>query len=173
MRRGARLLESIIGMQTESASLGSRASTDPPLDASVSRILFDLIVGTIAEVLAPLPPHEAIALLSFVTRVREHGTSPSPHAMTWLDIRSAALEDDPERFLRMAVPFLRAGRGRTPSLWYSVVLELARVYSVLDPDDDPAAFGEMEEELRTGPRAPACMRVPPREATALSDGNRV
>jgi hypothetical protein len=173
MRRGARLLEYIVGVQQEGARLDPRVSSEPPLDAGVSRILFDLIMGTIAELVAPLQAHEATALLSLLSRLRDHGTSPSPHASTWLDIRWAALENDPERFLTLAEPFLRAGRGRTPSLWYAVVLDLTRVYSALDLDDDLVAFDEMEHELRTGPRAPTCMRAASREATVLSAGNDV
>ena len=90
MRRGVNLLESVSGA----------TRTEPAMDSRVAAVLFDLVMGTIAELVAPLTRHDARSLLSSLSWVHALPTAPSTRAVEWLAVKSTALDDDPEAILR-------------------------------------------------------------------------
>lgn len=163
MQRGARLLRHILEVRCHASSECPCPPTEPAMDATVARILYDLVTGTASEILAPLDRGEAGALFRLLPTPSSQVPSPSPVASMWWTVKQAALGTEPEHFLRVAAPFLRAGRGRTPSLWYSVTLDLARIYRAIDPGDELSAASELEAELETGPRVPERLRFSRRE----------
>ena len=170
MQRGARLLRHILEVRCDQSSDGPGAPAEPAMDATVARILYDLVTGTASEIIAPLERGHANALFQLLPTPSYQIPSPSPGASMWWSVTQAALGPEPERFLREAAPFLRAGRGRTPSLWYSVTLDLIRIYRAIDPDDGLSAADELEAELETGPRVPERLRLIRREhALACAD----
>jgi hypothetical protein len=152
MRRGA------IGDAMERGTSLLRFVASAALDGRIASALFDLIIGTIAELVAPLPADQARTLLASLAWLQRLGTVPSRRAAEWLAIKTAALGDDPARFLEAALPFLRAGRGTTPVLWYAVALDLVRLHRTLVPDAAPDALDRIVVELASAPRVPPCMR---------------
>jgi hypothetical protein len=108
--------------------------------------------------MAPLALEEARALLSSLDWLRARGTAPSPRAFQWLEIKAAALDSDADRFVRAAIPFMRAGRGRHPVLWYSVAHDIV-LFHRQQFDGAMNALDEIVVELASAPKVPACMRL--------------
>jgi hypothetical protein len=162
MRRGTGLLQFVCRASAKSRHVESGEVTDASLHAFIATALFDLVMGTIAELVAPLPAHEARAVLSSLDWLQAPNAAPSPRAVEWLAIKNAALGADPERFVDAALPFLKAGRGKTATLWYAVALDLARLIETLDPVAGADALDEIAAELSTASRVPVSMRMSPR-----------
>lgn len=167
MQRGALLLRSVCGAAAHEGRSALRVPGDSALDARVAMALVDLIIGTVAELVAPRSAREARALLSSLAWLPGQPTPSSPRAVQWLAVKDAALGDDPERFMRLALPFLRAGRGRNPTLWYAVALDLTRRFGASDVVAGSDALDEIVAELSTAPRVPASMRVARPVATTM------
>ena len=164
--RGVRLLEYIAAVQAEGSGAESGGRTGTQLDAQVAELFFNLVVETLAELLVPLAVPDARAVLSSLSLIYEPSVGRSWRGREWLAIRSASLGAHAREFLVAATPFLRAGRGTTPTLWYAVAFDLMQTYWALDPVAAQAGIEEIATELATSPRVPECMRaanVPTRE----------
>jgi hypothetical protein len=56
----------------------------------------------------------------------------SPQAHTWLRAKQALINEQPENFLRQALPLLSQGRTALPQLWYATVVDLLCLCQRLD-----------------------------------------
>jgi hypothetical protein len=128
----------------------------PPMDAADARGFTGVVTATVAEVLASVPDAEARELLAPLAGVAHAAGGPAADGWGWISLKSAALAGDPRAFLEGAAPFLRAGRGRGPVLWYAVALDVLRAARPLGSAS--AGVAEIEAALGTEPRVPACMR---------------
>lgn len=160
MQLGTRLLECLAGVGLEGPFREWRTPVGALMDARQVEFYFDLVTQTAAELLAPLPVKEARDLFPRSLRMHGLGIRRPWRGWEWLAIKTAALGDDRRCFLERAYPFLGAGRGETPTLWYAVAVDLARAYCAVDPTPDLAPLEEIFAELAVAPRVPACMRAP-------------
>ena len=151
MRMGARLLASLTGPEAAGATA---------LDPRISATLANLVAGTVAELLAPLPPERARTLFALLGPSRGAGEGPSPRVAEWIELKEAILGDEPERFLARADSFLREGRGRTATLWYAVVLDLLRLTRDTDAAGVLAVPFAAAAKLLAGDGVPPRMRMP-------------
>lgn len=129
------------------------------LDPVIAIGLCDTVAATVAEALVGIADAEAKELLGLFAGVVPHGAATEARAWGWLPVKSASLADDPRGFLEAAAPFLRAGRGRAPVLWYAVTLDVVRAARKLGPGAVPDGVAEIEAMLSTGPRVPTCMQA--------------
>ncbi|HEY5060696.1 MAG TPA: hypothetical protein VII52_04120, partial [Gemmatimonadaceae bacterium] len=135
-----------------------RVVSTAPFDGRVTKALTELIMATVAELVAPLSVTEARAVIQSLAWVAAAGATPSPRSVEWLELKLAALGDDPLRFMETSVSFVRAGRGTTAVLWYAAVLDLARACAALDTPVARNARDELLTGLDAAPRVPQCMR---------------
>ena len=145
-RLGAELLSVLGSTGVTGSTSDPRARLTAPTDARVAELFYNFVMETIAELLAALPASEAGAVVRSLSLTPPSADRRAWRGWTWLAIKAAALSDDPSHFLTAAEPFLRAGRQTTPSLWYAVALDLARVSAALNI----GALSEITTELTDG-----------------------
>lgn len=156
MTLGGGILAHIAGSAT-GPHLPALDRPGPALEPLVATGFFNVVAATAAEVLAAVPDAEAKELLApLAGMVHAPGLTDS-YGWGWIVLKSAALADDPRPFLVGAAPFLRAGRGRAPVLWYAVALDVLRAARGLGSASDGVA--DIQAALSTDPRVPACMRL--------------
>lgn len=160
MALGTGLLAHLGGMSASQplGATGDETAPVPALEAEIATNFCNLIAGTVAELLATVEHEEARRLLGRFDGTARGGSQPAGRAWEWLVLKSIAVAGDPARYLDAAVPFLRAGRGRAPLLWWAVVLDVVRAAGELDPTGTAEGVEELVEGLRNAPRLPDSLR---------------
>ncbi|KFE60133.1 hypothetical protein [Hyalangium minutum] len=133
-----------------------RATAAVPLQADVAAMMFEDVLESLAEVLAPEGAETRRRLERFGPHLQSGASACAPFARPhqWLRLRWLAAEERDEEFLAEVPVFLSAGRGATPSLWHALVLELYRLSARRG-----AALRPLQEELTRD--APTFQHVPP------------
>ena len=155
---GAGILGHLVG-SSAGPCLPVLARPAPALERAIADRFCDVVAATVAEVLAEVPDAEAKELLGLLAGVAPGETPTAARAWAWLPLKAAALDDDPRCFLEGAAPFLRAGRGRAPVLWYAVAFDVVRAARGRGAVPVPDAVAEIAAELNADPRVPKCMQA--------------
>jgi hypothetical protein len=156
MALGTGILANLAG-ESAGPSLAALDRPTPELEAVIAEGFFGVVAATAAEVLAMVPDAEAKELLAPLAGMASERSVAGTSSWSWIALKSAALAGEPRAFLEGAAPFLRAGRGRTPVLWYAVALDVLRAAHSLGMAS-MSGVAEIEAALRTEPRVPASLR---------------
>lgn len=154
MELGNGLLAHLAGSST-GPRLAALDRPAPALDPQVAAGFINVVAATAAEVLAAAPDAEAKEMLAPLAGMAHGASGTGAEGCRWIALKLAALAGDPRAFLEGAAPFLRAGRGRAPVLWYAVALDVLRAARTLGVASSAA---EIEAALGTEPRVPSSMR---------------
>lgn len=137
---------------------GGSGSTAPSFDPAMLELHFDGVAETLAEAFVDdASPASLTALASL--QDSSAGAGRIWRGREWLAIKSMALEPATGGFLRAAVPFLRIGRGTTPTLWYAIAYDLLLLATRTRTSRARDAVGEIASELMVGPRIPTRIRL--------------
>lgn len=133
-----------------------RITVTAPLQVEAAAAMFEDVLESLAEVLAPEGAETRRRLERFGPHLQGSAPTCAPFARPhqWLRLRWLAVEERDEEFLAEVPAFLSAGRGASSALWHALVLELYRLSARRG-----AALRPLQEELTRD--APSFQHVPP------------
>lgn len=164
MQLGTQLVASVGAGALPGPTPHARATT-APLDRTIAEHQFNLVMETVAELVAALPADLARA---YVASLGAHlsGVPPAWRGWKWHAMKTGAPTHEPHHVLAAAIPFLRDGRQGGAVLWYGASLDAAGACATVAREARRAETRRLARntmraiaaQLEAAPRVPAVMR---------------